>query len=135
LYGSDCPLVTTATSDFVRREDLERVRRLQQEFTTELTTLRGRVDTLEARTTKIENQQFSTTTKLNGQIWFNLTGAFPTDDITAERSLTAQGSAFAPPRRDANNQPTRVQRKEAQTTLSYYAFLTLTTRLQEKIHL
>jgi len=125
-------LVTTATSDFVRREDLERVRRLQQEFTTELTTLRGRVDTLEARTTKIENQQFSTTTKLNGQIWFNLTGAFPTDDITAERSLTAQGSAFAPPRRDANNQPTRVQRKEAQTTLSYYAFLTLTTSFTGK---
>ncbi|MGB5959819.1 MAG: iron uptake porin [Coleofasciculaceae cyanobacterium] len=125
-------LVTTATTDFVRKEDLEKLQRLQQEFSTELTTLGNRVDTLEARTTKFESQQFSTTTKLNGQVWFNLTGAFPSDDITAERSLTAPGSAFAPPRRDANNQPTRVQRKQPQTTLSYYTFLTLTTSFTGK---
>ncbi|MGC1393242.1 MAG: iron uptake porin [Coleofasciculaceae cyanobacterium] len=125
-------LVTTATTDFVRKEDLEKLQRLQQEFSTELTTLGNRINTLEARTTKFENQQFSTTTKLNGQVWFNLTGAFPTDDITAERSLTAPGSAFAPPRRDANNQPTRVQRKQPQTTLSYYTFLTLTTSFTGK---
>lgn len=125
-------LITTVTTDFVRKEDLEKLRRLQQEFRTELTTLGGRVDTLEARTTKVENQQFSTTTKLNGQVWFNLTGAFPTDDITTERSLTAPGSAFAPPRRDANNQPTRVRAKEPQTTLSYYSFLTLTTSFTGK---
>ncbi|MEO8893481.1 MAG: iron uptake porin, partial [Coleofasciculaceae cyanobacterium] len=125
-------LVTTATADFVRKEDLEKLQRLQQEFSTELTTLGNRVNNLEARTTKFENQQFSTTTKLNGQVWFNLTGTFPTDDVTAERSLTAPGSAFAPPRRDANNQPTRVQRKQPQTTLSYYTFLTLTTSFTGK---
>lgn len=125
-------LVTTATADFVRKEDLEKLQRLQQEFSTELTTLENRVNNLEARTTKFENQQFSTTTKLNGQVWFNLTGTFPTDDVTAERSLTAPGSAFAPPRRDANNQPTRVQRKQPQTTLSYYTFLTLTTSFTGK---
>lgn len=125
-------LVTTATADFVRKEDLEKLQRLQQEFSTELTTLGNRVNTLETRTTKLENQQFSTITKLNGQVWFNLTGAFPTDNVTAERSLTAPDSAFAPPRRDANNQPTRVQRKQPQTTLSYYTFLTLTTSFTGK---
>lgn len=125
-------LATTRTNDFVRREDLEKLRRLQQEFIRELTTLRGRVDTLEARTAQVENQQFSTTTKLNGQVWFNLTGAFPTGDISAERSLAVPDSAFAAPRRDANNQPTRVQRKDPQTTLSYYSFLTLTTSFTGK---
>ena len=125
-------LITTGTSDFVRKEDLEKLQRLQQDFRTELTTLGSRLNTLEARTTKFENQQFSTTTKLNGQVWFNLTGAFPTDDVTTERSLTVPDSAFAPPRRDANNQPTRVQRKQPQTTLSYYTFLTLTTSFTGK---
>ncbi|NEQ24200.1 MAG: carbohydrate porin, partial [Microcoleus sp. SIO2G3] len=75
---------------------------------------------------------FSTTTKLSGLIWFNLTGAFPTDDITAERSLSNPNSAFAPPTLDANNQPTRVQRTEPETTLSYYTFLTLTSSFTGK---
>ncbi len=125
-------LLAANTADFVRKEDLEVIRRLQGEFTTELATLRGRVDKLEARTTTLEDRQFSTTTKLSGLVWFNLTGAFPTDDITAERNLGNPNSAFAPPRRDANNRPTRVQRREPQTTLSYYAFLTLTTSFTGK---
>lgn len=41
---------------------------LQTEFAAELATLRGRVDTLEAHTATLEQQQFSTTTKLNAQI-------------------------------------------------------------------
>lgn len=54
------------TSELMRQEDLEMLRRLQEEFATELATLRGRVDTLEARTATLESQQFSTTTKLQG---------------------------------------------------------------------
>ena len=60
-------LIAAATSDLVRKEDLATLQRLQEEFATELTTLRGRVDTLEVRTAQLESQQFSTTTKLNGQ--------------------------------------------------------------------
>jgi hypothetical protein len=59
-------LIATATSDLVSREDLGKLQRLQEEFTTELATLRGRVDKLEARTAELEANQFSTTTKLLG---------------------------------------------------------------------
>ena len=41
---------------------------MQEEFAAELATLRGRVDTLDAKTAKLEAQQFSTTTKLTGQV-------------------------------------------------------------------
>lgn len=49
-------------------EDLAAIRRLQEEFQAELATLRGRVDALEADTAELRAQQFSTTTKLRGQV-------------------------------------------------------------------
>lgn len=52
----------------IQQADLEMLWRLQAEFGNELTTLRGRVDALEARTTMIEKQQISTITKLQGII-------------------------------------------------------------------
>lgn len=61
-------LIATGTADLVRQEDLATLQKLQQEFATELATLGGRVDTLEARSANLEEQQFSTTTKLNAQI-------------------------------------------------------------------
>ncbi|MGG6262973.1 iron uptake porin [Leptolyngbya sp. AN03gr2] len=53
-------------SAHIKQTDLEILRRLQIEFSSELTTLRGRVHEIEARTTTLEKQQFSTTTKLQG---------------------------------------------------------------------
>ncbi len=125
-------LVTAGTSNLVKKEDLEKLQKLQEEFAAELATLRGRVDVLEARTANLESNQFSTTTKLNATVWFNLTSAFPTGDITAERSRITPNSAFAPPTRDANNRPTRVERDTPETTFSYYAFLTLNTSFTGK---
>ncbi|MDZ8056079.1 MAG: iron uptake porin [Aulosira sp. ZfuVER01] len=61
-------LIATATSDSVTREDLAKLQKLQSEFAPELATLRGRVDSLEARTTELEAKQFSTTTKLSGLV-------------------------------------------------------------------
>ncbi|HEY9803894.1 MAG TPA: iron uptake porin [Leptolyngbyaceae cyanobacterium] len=61
-------LIATATAELVRKEDLATLQRLQEEFSAELATLRGRVDALEARTTELEANQFSTTTKLQGQV-------------------------------------------------------------------
>jgi hypothetical protein len=61
-------LIATATGELVRKEDLATLQRLQEEFSAELATLRGRVDALEARTTELEANQFSTTTKLQGQV-------------------------------------------------------------------
>ncbi|PSB56060.1 hypothetical protein C7B79_32670, partial [Chroococcidiopsis cubana CCALA 043] len=72
-------LIATATADLVTKEDLTTLQRLQADFATELSTLRGRVDALETATAQLEANQFSTTTKLNGQVIFALSGAVGKD--------------------------------------------------------
>lgn len=57
----------------VLREDIDKLKRLAQEFETELAVLGTRVDNLEQRVAFLEDHQFSTTTKLTGEIIF---GAF-----------------------------------------------------------
>jgi Carbohydrate-selective porin, OprB family/S-layer homology domain len=69
-------LLAAATADFVKKDDLEVLKRLQEEFTAELATLRGRVDALEVRTATLEKQQFSTTTKLFGEAAFAVSSVF-----------------------------------------------------------
>ncbi|PZV05781.1 MAG: hypothetical protein DCF22_24470 [Leptolyngbya sp.] len=69
-------LIAAATADFVKKEDLEVVKRLQEEFAVELAALRGRVESLEVRTATLEKQQFSTTTKLSGEVIFAVTDEF-----------------------------------------------------------
>ncbi|MDX2241326.1 MAG: iron uptake porin [Leptolyngbyaceae cyanobacterium bins.302] len=125
-------LIAAATADFVKKEDLEVVKRLQEEFAAELAALRGRVTALEVRTATLEKQQFSTTTRLTGNVWFNLTGAFAGDDVTAERSLVVPNNVNAAPGRDRNNRPTRVQREEPEITLGYYTFLNFNTSFTGK---
>ncbi|MGF1935370.1 MAG: iron uptake porin [Nostoc sp. ChiQUE02] len=61
-------LIATATSDLVNKEDLATLQKLQEDFSAELATLRGRVDAVEAKTAELEANQFSTTTKLQGQV-------------------------------------------------------------------
>ncbi|PMB10416.1 hypothetical protein CEN49_04000 [Fischerella thermalis CCMEE 5273] len=73
-------LIATATAELVTKEDLATLQRLQEEFSAELATLRGRVDALEARTAELEANQFSTTTKLVGEAIFALTDTFGNDD-------------------------------------------------------
>jgi hypothetical protein len=89
-------LIAAATADFVKKADLETVKRLQEEFAAELAALRGRIDALEVRTATLEKQQFSTTTKLSGEL------------------LTYFGDAFGEVASDVNN-----------TTLSYRVRLNL----------
>ncbi|MEH2263684.1 iron uptake porin [Nostoc sp.] len=68
-------LIATATGDLVKKEDLATLQKLQEQFTAELTALRGRVDAVEARSAKLEANQFSTTTKLNGEAIIAAVGA------------------------------------------------------------
>jgi Carbohydrate-selective porin, OprB family/S-layer homology domain len=66
----DQVLALVTVEDDENPENLATIRRLQEEFAAELATLRGRVDALEARTAELEANQFSTTTKLEGQVIF-----------------------------------------------------------------
>ncbi len=68
-------LIATATSDLVTKQDLATLQKLQEEFSAELATLRGRVDAVEARTAQLEANQFSTTTKLSGEVIISTLGA------------------------------------------------------------
>jgi hypothetical protein len=79
-----------ASSEAVVREDLETLQRLMQEFEAELATLGSRVDNLESRTAFLEDHQFSTTTKLEGEVIFGLTDSFGEDD----ESQTVLGDRF-----------------------------------------
>jgi hypothetical protein len=67
-------IISAGLADKVGKEDLATLQKLQEEFAAELATIRGRVDALDAKTTKLEEQQFSTTTKLSGLAFFNVTG-------------------------------------------------------------
>lgn len=81
--------IAVPLEEFVRKEDLETLRKLQEEFATELITLRGRVDALEARTARLERQQFATTTKLNVELVTYLGDAF--GDRASEINETTLG--------------------------------------------
>ena len=61
-----------ASQGSVGQEDLEKISRLSQEFEAELTGIAGRVDELESRTALLEDNQFSTTTKLTGEVIFGV---------------------------------------------------------------
>ena len=69
-------LIAAGTANLVRKEDLLALQRLQEQFAAELATLRGRVDTLDTRTATLQKQQFSTTTKLGGELVTYLADAF-----------------------------------------------------------
>ena len=58
------------------KEDLETLKRLVQDFQAELATLRGRVDALDAKVAELQAQQFSTTTKLQGDVILSLDQAY-----------------------------------------------------------
>ena len=62
------------------RQDLIVLQRLRRDFAPELGLLTTKVEELETQVTQVESQQFSTTTKFNGQVLFFLTDSFGGDD-------------------------------------------------------
>lgn len=82
-------LIAASTADFVRKEDLETIKKLQEEFAAELAALKGRVEALEVRTATLEKQQFSTTTRLVGQVVVAASaGGFSGDHILDPKGRT-----------------------------------------------
>ncbi|MBD2501421.1 iron uptake porin [Anabaena azotica] len=130
-------LIATATADLVTKQDLATLQRLQEEFSAELATLRGRVDTLEARTAELEANQFSTTTKLVGEAIFAVTDVFGENTGSANNTVfqnrvrlglqtsftgrdvlttrLSSGNAVGFEFRDNNNNPTGVSGQGLQT--------------------
>ncbi|MBW4591614.1 MAG: iron uptake porin [Brasilonema angustatum HA4187-MV1] len=78
-------LIATATADLVNKQDLATLQRLQEEFAAELATLRGRVDTLEAKAAELEANQFSTTTKLNAEAVVTVAGIATGENARGEK--------------------------------------------------
>ena len=98
-------MIATSTADLVKKEDLDTLQKLQQEFADGLVEIRGRIDGFESRTAALESQQFSTTTKLNGEVIFALGGVFGGD-----RALNSDQW------RTINNTPAGVARETAKNT-------------------
>ncbi len=62
--------------DYVTQEEFDQLKRLVDQFQPELEALGARVDSLEARVDVLEDNQFSTTTKLKGEAVFTLANQF-----------------------------------------------------------
>ncbi|MGQ4646363.1 iron uptake porin [Lyngbya aestuarii] len=71
----------------VTRDDLETLQRLVAEFQTELTTIGARVDKLEGRVASLEDNQFSTTTKLSGEVIWGISDSFGGDNLVEDNTV------------------------------------------------
>ncbi|MBW4444016.1 MAG: iron uptake porin [Plectolyngbya sp. WJT66-NPBG17] len=125
-------LIAAATADLVKKEDLATLQKLQEQFATELATIRGRVDALEARTTTLEKQQFSTTTKLFGNAYFNVTGAGASRGVLYEGVPAAPADARFSGARTAAGTPISSIAADPQITASFLTWLTLSTSFTGK---
>ncbi|MEA5534534.1 iron uptake porin [Crocosphaera sp. XPORK-15E] len=91
----------------VLREDIEKLKRLAQEFEAELAALGARVSNLEERVSFLEDHQFSTTTKLRGQVLFTASSASGERAIDSrQRDLFNQGRLGASTRRRIDDNAT-----------------------------
>lgn len=116
--------------------ELENIRRLTQEFQTELASLDARVDDLEGRVAYLEDHQFSTTTKLSGLAFFNITGAFAGDDVKVETSNPDTILELRPAGRDASGDPIVSEiTSNPEITFSDLVWLTLNTSFNGKDNL
>jgi Carbohydrate-selective porin, OprB family len=66
---------TAPTAPAVTTADLEVLKRLTQEYRAQLTEIDGRLTTADKKVAQLQANQFSTTTKLKGEVIFNVAGA------------------------------------------------------------
>ncbi|MBN3896757.1 MAG: iron uptake porin [Nostoc sp. NOS(2021)] len=89
-------LIATSTTDLVKREDLDTIKKLQEQFSPELAQFRRRLDTLETRTAKLEATQFTTTTKLIGRGQIVIGSVLEGNNVLTKKpaahNITLQGS-------------------------------------------
>lgn len=106
-----------AESGPVPTNDDETLRRLAADFQTELAALGTRVDGLENRVSFLEDNSFSTTTKLTGEVIFGATGVFGAGNTFTSNQGIINGNPYA----------AIVNNTDDEFTLGYRARLTLNT--------
>jgi hypothetical protein len=120
-------LIAETTGNFVTRDDLETVERLMAEFEAELAMLSTKVDNLESRVEFLEDNQFSTTTKLRGNVFMHLNQAWSSGDILAEGTDAFTAS------RDATGATTRrTITDDPELTFQYLTWLNFNTSFTGK---
>ncbi len=68
------PSIVDAPEEVVSQQDLDRLKGLVQSFASELQGVDSRLQTIETTTKKLQDQSFSTTTKLAGEAIFGISG-------------------------------------------------------------
>lgn len=101
--------------------DIDSIRRLQEEFAAELATIRGRVDGLETDVAELRSQQFSTTTKLRGQVDAHLVVPF------SDASPASTGGNNINPNPNLDEPVDALPVEEADATFEYRARLNFDT--------
>jgi hypothetical protein len=84
--------LSESTEPLDNREDLATVQRLQEQFKTELAILKGQLDALEPKVRELEYQQFSTTTKLDGDTVFAIAGASAGGNVATNNTGSSRAS-------------------------------------------
>ncbi len=90
-------LVAQGSADLVNKEDLETLQRLQEEYQAELAAIAGKVDGLEGRTMALLTDRFSTTAKLFGLAFFNVTGLAGAEGVLRETGQRSLPGVKSPP--------------------------------------
>ena len=125
-----------ASSENVSQADLEAVRRLSQEFEAELATIKGKIENQESRLAVLEDNQFSTTTKLLGNLFVNLTGATSDGDVAVETNDLDTPLPLRPAARDIDNNPViSTVEDDPEITYSYYTWLNFNSSFTGKDNL
>ncbi|MTJ47644.1 iron uptake porin [Dolichospermum sp. UHCC 0259] len=121
-----------ATEEAIPEEDLSKIKQLQTQFSSELTALSTRLDSIENRILPLEAEQFSTTTKLSGTTWINLTGVSTGDNIKFEALPNTPFDNRFIGGRDGTGKPLVDTISDSKTTLSSLTWLTLNTSFTGK---
>jgi hypothetical protein len=124
-------IITTGGDGFVTRQDLETLQRLTEDFKTELASLGTRVDQIDGRVAFLEDHQFSTTTKLSGLAWFNVTGANAGRNVKVE-AINAASPDVRFAGRGADGRPLVQEVGNPNITMSGLAWLTFNTSFTGK---
>jgi hypothetical protein len=123
-------LIATQSGDRVNQEDLATLQRLTQEFQAELTTLGTRVDKLEGQVASLEDNQFSTTSKLNGNVVFDLAVADGDQKAVAAPEQNISPDVFGEERGDVEDGVQFTNRVRLNVDTSFTGRDRLRTRLE-----